>query len=97
LLFFNVDLFKQRVRQTFAKSDQPLHLFIFDMVAISVIGITGLGALEEVRSELTAKGSPSRRRAPKPSCASIWSAQVRGSTLVQRTFIRRYEARYSLR
>jgi hypothetical protein len=56
LLFFNADYFKQRVRQTVAKSGQPLHLFIFDMEAISVIDITGLEALEEIRSELAGKG-----------------------------------------
>jgi len=56
LLFFNADHFKQRVRQTVAKSGQPLHLFIFDMEAINVIDITGLEALEEVRSELAGNG-----------------------------------------
>ena len=55
LLFFNADYFKQRVRQAVAKSAQPVRLFIFDMEAISVIDITGLEALEEVRSELSSK------------------------------------------
>ena len=56
LLFFNADYFKQRVRQALAKSAQPVRRFIFDMEAISVIDITGLEALEEVRSELSSKG-----------------------------------------
>jgi high affinity sulfate transporter 1 len=56
LLFFNADYFKQRVRQAVAKSAPPVRLFIFDMEAISVIDITGLEALEEVRSELSSKG-----------------------------------------
>ncbi|MBV8139826.1 MAG: sodium-independent anion transporter [Deltaproteobacteria bacterium] len=56
LLFFNADYFKQRVRQAVAKTAQPVRRFIFDMEAISVIDITGLDALEEVRSELSAKG-----------------------------------------
>jgi high affinity sulfate transporter 1 len=55
LLFFNADYFKRRVRQALAKSAQPVRLFIFDMEAISVIDITGLEALEEVRSELASK------------------------------------------
>jgi hypothetical protein len=57
LLFFNADYFKRRVRQALAKSAQPVQLFIFDMEAISVIDITGLEALEEVRSELASKGT----------------------------------------
>jgi high affinity sulfate transporter 1 len=56
LLFFNADYFKQRVRRAVAKSAQPVRLFILDMEAISVIDITGLEALEEVRSELASKG-----------------------------------------
>jgi MFS superfamily sulfate permease-like transporter len=57
LLFFNADYFKQRVRRAVAKSaPEPVRLFIFDMEAISVIDITGLEALEEVRSELASKG-----------------------------------------
>ncbi|HEY2486050.1 MAG TPA: SulP family inorganic anion transporter [Candidatus Binataceae bacterium] len=56
LLFFNADYFKQRVRRAVARSAQPVRLFIFDMEAISVIDITGLDALEEVRSELASKG-----------------------------------------
>ena len=38
-----------------AKSE-PVGRFIFDMESISVIDITGLDALEEVRSELASKG-----------------------------------------
>ena len=57
LLFFNADYFKQRVRRAVARSAQPVRLFIFDMEAISVIDITGLEALEEVRSELASKGT----------------------------------------
>jgi high affinity sulfate transporter 1 len=57
LLFFNADYFKQRVRQAVARSGEPVRLFIFDMEAISVIDITGLDALEEVRSELASKGT----------------------------------------
>jgi high affinity sulfate transporter 1 len=57
LLFFNADYFKQRVRQAVARSGEPVRLFIFDMEAISVIDITGLDALEDVRSELASKGT----------------------------------------
>lgn len=57
LLFFNADYFKQRVRRAVARSAHPVRLFIFDMEAISVIDITGLEALEEVRSELASKGT----------------------------------------
>jgi high affinity sulfate transporter 1 len=56
LLFFNADYFKQRVRRAVARSGEPVRLFIFDMEAISVIDITGLESLEEVRSELASKG-----------------------------------------
>jgi MFS superfamily sulfate permease-like transporter len=56
LLFFNADYFKRRVREVVASSNHSLHLFIFDMEAINVIDMTGLEALEEIRSELAAKG-----------------------------------------
>src|SRR5208337_791308 len=56
LLFFNADYFKRRVREVAASSDHSLHLFVFDMEAINVIDMTGLEALEEIRSELAAKG-----------------------------------------
>jgi high affinity sulfate transporter 1 len=56
LLFFNADYFKKRVREVVASSDRSLHLFVFDMEAINVIDMTGLDALEEIRSELAAKG-----------------------------------------
>jgi MFS superfamily sulfate permease-like transporter len=90
-------LFKQRVRQTVVKSDQPLPLFIFDMEAISVIDITGLEALEEVRSEHAAKGIAFAAARAKAELREHLVRARRGSALVQRTFIRRYEARYSLR
>jgi sulfate permease, SulP family len=57
LLFFNADYFKQRVRQAVARSGEPVRLFIFDMEAISLIDLTGLDALEDVRSELASKGT----------------------------------------
>ena len=56
LLFFNADYFKKRVRDVVALSDHSLHCFVFDMEAINVIDIAGLEALEEIRSELAAKG-----------------------------------------
>jgi MFS superfamily sulfate permease-like transporter len=56
LLFFNADYFKKRVRDVVVLSGQSLRLFVFDMEAINVIDMTGLEALEEVRSELAAKG-----------------------------------------
>jgi MFS superfamily sulfate permease-like transporter len=55
LLFFNADYFKKRVRDLVALSAHSLRLFVFDMEAINVIDMTGLEALEEVRSELAAK------------------------------------------
>jgi len=56
LLFFNADYFKRRVRQILKGSDpMPLH-FIFDMEAINSIDVTGLEALDEIRSELKHKG-----------------------------------------
>ncbi len=56
LLFFNADYFKKRVREVIALSAHSLHLFVFDMEAINVIDMTGLEALEEIRSELATKG-----------------------------------------
>jgi high affinity sulfate transporter 1 len=56
LLFFNADYFKRRVREVIASSDRSLQLFVFDMEAINVIDMTGLEALEEIRSELATKG-----------------------------------------
>ncbi|MGC1192326.1 MAG: SulP family inorganic anion transporter [Candidatus Binatus sp.] len=56
LLFFNADYFKKRVRDVVALSAHSLHLFVFDMEAINVIDVTGLEALEEIRSELATKG-----------------------------------------
>jgi MFS superfamily sulfate permease-like transporter len=56
LLFFNADYFKKRVREVVASSDHSLHLFVFDMEAINVIDMTGLEAVEEIRSELASKG-----------------------------------------
>ncbi len=56
LLFFNADYFKKRVREVIALSANSLHLFVFDMEAINVIDMTGLEALEEIRSELATKG-----------------------------------------
>jgi MFS superfamily sulfate permease-like transporter len=56
LLFFNADFFKGRVRQNLKRSvSTPFH-FIFDMGAINSIDVTGLEALNEIRSELTHKG-----------------------------------------
>ncbi len=55
LLFFNADYFKKRVREVIGKLDQPLDLFILDTEAISMIDMTGLEALEEIRSELARK------------------------------------------
>jgi high affinity sulfate transporter 1 len=56
LLFFNADYFKKRVRDVVALSAHSLHCFVFDMEAINVIDVTGLEALEEIRSELATKG-----------------------------------------
>jgi high affinity sulfate transporter 1 len=56
LLFFNADYFKRRVHEVVASSDSHLRLFVFDMEAINVIDVTGLDALEEVRSMLASKG-----------------------------------------
>ncbi len=56
LLFFNADYFKRRVHEVVASSDTPLRLFVFDMEAINVIDMTGLEALEEIRSHLASKG-----------------------------------------
>jgi high affinity sulfate transporter 1 len=56
LLFFNADYFKKRVREIVALADPSLHLFVFDMEAINVIDMTGLEAVEEIRSELASKG-----------------------------------------
>ena len=56
LLFFNADYFKKRVRDVVALSGQSLHVFVFDMEAINVVDMTGLEALEEIRSGLAARG-----------------------------------------
>ena len=56
LLFFNTDYFKKRVRDVLALSDHSLRLFVFDMEAINVIDTAGLDAIEEIRSDLAAKG-----------------------------------------
>lgn len=56
LLFFNADYFKRRAHEVVASSDCPLRMFVFDMEAINVIDMTGLEAMEEIRSELTSKG-----------------------------------------
>ena len=55
LLFFNSDHFKMRVRDVIAACEKPLHRFIFDMEAVNGIDLTGLDALEEIRSELAAQ------------------------------------------
>jgi high affinity sulfate transporter 1 len=56
LLFFNADYFKKRVRDVVTLSDRSLRLFVFDMEAINVIDTAGLDAIEEIRSDLAAKG-----------------------------------------
>jgi high affinity sulfate transporter 1 len=56
LLFFNADYFKKRVRDVVTLSDYSLRLFVFDMEAINVIDVAGLDAIEEIRSDLAAKG-----------------------------------------
>jgi high affinity sulfate transporter 1 len=56
LLFFNADYFKKRVRDVVTLSEHPLRLFVFDMEAINVIDMAGLDAIEEIRSDLAAKG-----------------------------------------
>ncbi len=56
LLFFNADYFKRRVHEVVTSSDSHLRLFVFDMEAINVIDMTGLEALEEIRSTLASKG-----------------------------------------
>jgi high affinity sulfate transporter 1 len=56
LLFFNADYFKKRVREVVALSGKSLHFFVFDMEAVNAMDVTGLEALEEIRSELAVKG-----------------------------------------
>jgi high affinity sulfate transporter 1 len=56
LLFFNSDYFKKRVRDLVTLSDHSLRVFVFDMEAINVIDMAGLDAIEEIRSDLAAKG-----------------------------------------
>jgi MFS superfamily sulfate permease-like transporter len=56
LLFFNIDYFKKRVRDVVTLSDHSLRLFVFDMEAINVIDTAGLDAIDEIRSDLAAKG-----------------------------------------
>lgn len=56
LLFFNADYFKSRVREVTAQTNEALHFFIFDMESVNGIDITGLDALEDMRSELAARG-----------------------------------------
>jgi high affinity sulfate transporter 1 len=55
LLYFNADYFKSRVRDAIAGSGPSLNRFVFDMEAINVIDMTGMEALEVIRSELAAK------------------------------------------
>ena len=55
LLFFNADYFKKRVRDVVTSSDH-LRVFVFDMEAINVIDMAGLDAIEEIRSDLAARG-----------------------------------------
>jgi high affinity sulfate transporter 1 len=56
LLFFNADYFKRRVRDMVSLSDHSLRVFVFDMEAINVVDMAGLDAIEEIRSDLAAKG-----------------------------------------
>ena len=56
LLFFNADYFKKRVRDLITLSDHSLRVFVFDMEAINVVDMAGLDAIEEIRSDLAAKG-----------------------------------------
>ena len=56
LLFFNADYFKRRVRDVVTLSDHSLRVFVFDMEAINVIDVAGIDAIEEIRSDLAAKG-----------------------------------------
>ena len=56
LLFFNADYLKRRVRKAVKQSESMPSHFIFDMEAINSIDVTGLEALEELRSEFKHKG-----------------------------------------
>ena len=56
LIFFNADYFKRRVRDVVTLSDHSLRVFVFDMEAINVVDMAGLDAIEEIRSDLAAKG-----------------------------------------
>ena len=55
LLFFNADYLKRRVRQVLKQSESTPLYFVFDMEAVNSIDVTGLEALEEIRSELKHK------------------------------------------
>ena len=76
LLFFNADYFKKRVHEVVASSDCPLRMFVFDMEAINVIDVTGLEALEEIRSELASKGI--KFAVARAKARGSWQAESRG-------------------
>jgi high affinity sulfate transporter 1 len=56
LVFFNADYFKQRVRTVVAGAAPETRWFLLDADAMSLVDSTGAAVLEEVRSELAARG-----------------------------------------
>ncbi len=56
LVFFNADLFRQRVREAIASAKTPVEWIVVDASSINVVDVTALQKIDELREELTARG-----------------------------------------
>ncbi len=56
VLFFNSEYFKERVRSVIASEPKRISVFLFDAEAVTMIDTTAAFALNEIRSELNARG-----------------------------------------
>ena len=56
LVFFNADYFRARVRAIIAAAETPVEWFVIDASSISVLDITALQKIDELREELSTQG-----------------------------------------
>ena len=82
LVFFNADYFRSRVRKAIAEASDPVEWVLLDASSVSVMDITALQKLDELRQELSAQGIVLATARVKPRLATFfnrkWSAKRAG-------------------
>ena len=84
LLFYNVDYFRQRVREAMAAAETPVEWIVIDASPINVLDLTAAQKLAELREELAAQGVVLAYARAKQSLARFFGsgwAQARRETL----------------